>query len=99
MTKFKEDMIEASRHNIDLTIEGYMDAHREFMIFKLRELGTRLGEHRFSQKQLSVALKRLKFTSHNSSGTRFWTHPDVKDKTVTLYKKELAKAKKDKTVE
>ena len=94
MTQYKEELIESSRPDVDLTIEGYMDAHREFAIFKLRELGSRLGEHRFSQKQLSISLKRLKFTSHNSSGTRFWTHPDVKDKTVTLYKKELAKAKK-----
>ena len=85
MTKFKEDLIEASRPEVDLNIEGYMQDHPEFQVFSLRDLKSRLCE-KYNMKQLGASLRRLDFRHYNSNSKRFWVRIGVSEEVIIAFK-------------
>ena len=87
MTRFKRDLIEASRPDIDLAVEGYMQDHPEFQIFTLRELIARLADKKYSMKQLGSSLRRLDFRHHTSGKKRFWGRSCVSEEVIIAFKK------------
>jgi len=87
MTRFKEDLIESSRANVDLDFEGYLAAHPEFVIFTIRDLLVRLGDKKYTFKQAAAGLRRLGYVRFRTSKNAYWHVKDLAGDVITAFKK------------